>query len=117
MTEIEKRFFVAIKKAVSNEYIVQPQINLASIFCKQGATHYQNELYRNIDFGIFDCDYNPLLLIEINDKSHLTKERRIRDAKVHKICSNAHIPIVTFWTSYGINQEYITKTINAVLKK
>ena len=53
MTEMEKKFFVAIKKSAGENYTVQPQVNLATIIEKQGDFKYQNELYRNIDFGIF----------------------------------------------------------------
>ena len=54
MTECEKSFFDAIKNLASPKYIVQPQINLASIINKESHTKYQNELFRNIDFGILD---------------------------------------------------------------
>lgn len=48
MTETEKNFFVAIKNSVGTNYTVHPQINLATVI------EYQNELYRNVDFGVFD---------------------------------------------------------------
>ena len=111
MTETEKRFFTAIKKSVGDNYTVQPQINLATIIEKQGDFKYQSELYRNIDFGIFDNNYNIVLLIEINDETHNTPQRKKRDTKVKDISKIADIPLITFYTKYGVNQDYISNKI------
>lgn len=112
MTFTEKKFYEAIKKAVPENYILLPQVNLATIIRRVDEHIYQNELYRNIDFAIFNSDYIPLLLIEINDDTHNEFERRERDKKVKEICQCAQLPIIAFWTEYGINEEYIYKTIH-----
>ncbi|MDO4267880.1 MAG: CFI-box-CTERM domain-containing protein [Eubacteriales bacterium] len=52
-----------------------------------------------------------MIAVEINDRSHLTDERRIRDQKVANICEEAGIPMIKLWTSYGVNPEYIKKRI------
>lgn len=107
MTDCEKEFFKAFQKIVGSYYTVQPQINLASIIDKESQQRYRNELFRNIDFGIFDASYSLKLLIEINDSSHMQKERGVRDSKVRAICEEAGIPLITFWTKYGVNKPYI----------
>ena len=112
ITECEKKFFDAIKAIVGENYIVQPQINLASIVNKVTADRYRNELFRNIDFGVFDKSYKLLVLIEINDPSHDRSDRKDRDDKVKKICEEASIPLVTFWTKYGVNEEYIKNRLS-----
>lgn len=111
ITQTEKPYFETIKKIIEPEYIIQPQINLASIIDKKSSDKFRNELFRNIDFGIFDQNYKPILLIEINDESHMTNIRRERDKKVQTICKGAGIPIVTLWTKYGINEAYINKRL------
>ncbi len=112
MTPIEKQFFAAIKDRVGENYVVLPQVNLATVIKKQGDFKFQNELYRNIDFGIFDRDYNILLLIEINDESHNDYRRRDRDSKIKTLISSAGIPLVTFHTKFGVNTEYIAKRLS-----
>ena len=107
MTDCEKAFFEAIKEIVGVQYTVQPQINLASVIDKESCSKYRNELFRNIDFGVFDRNYSLVLLIEINDPSHLRQDRSARDSKVREICESAGIPLVTFWTKYGINKVYM----------
>ena len=111
LTQTEIKFFDALKIATNENYILLPQINLASIIERVDEHKYQNELYRNIDFAIFDKFYNPIVLIEINDRTHKDKKRIARDIKVKEICNNANISLITFWTEYGINQEYINKRI------
>lgn len=111
LTYTEIKFKNAIENALPGDYILYPQINLASIIKRTDDHKYQNELYRNVDFCVFDKKYNPLFIIEINDKSHNEKNRQARDYKVKDICEKANIPIITFWTDYGINESYIAKRI------
>ena len=115
MTHIEKQFYRAICDNIDNSLIVLPQVNLATIIEKVGNHRWQNELYRNIDFAVFDADYNAKLLIEINDATHNQKDRQERDMKVAAIAASANIPIVTFYTKYGVNPSHIRKTIEAAL--
>lgn len=111
LTEMEKKFLIAIKKSTGDNYTVQPQVNLATVIQKQGEFKYQNELYRNVDFGIFNKNYECVLLIEINDETHNDPSRKKRDAKVKEICKSAEIPLITFYTKYGVNQKYIDEKI------
>ncbi|MFR9028073.1 MAG: DUF2726 domain-containing protein [Clostridium sp.] len=60
-------------------------------------------------------DYRPVFLIEINDQTHLAQERRERDRKVADICEEAGIPLITFWTSYGVQPDYIERRIMETL--
>lgn len=116
MTATEIKFFHAIKDSTPKGYVVLPQINLATIINRSDDHKYQNELFRNIDFVVFDLETNPIVLIEINDNSHKEKDRWIRDKKVESICREADLPIITLWTDYGINSEYIKKRIEEYCK-
>jgi len=111
MSKGEWPFFYALKKIVGDKYIVHPQVNLASIIEKTSDSKYRNELFRNIDFCIFDNNYKPLVLIEINDASHMTADRKRRDQKVKDICAEAKLPLITLWTKYGVNEAYIKSTL------
>ena len=116
MTASEHAFFNAIKGIVEPRYTIQPQINLASVIEKESFSRYRNELFRNIDFGIFDDMYRLVLLVEINDQTHMDQKRKARDQRVKDICKEANIPLVTFWTQYGVNKEYIKKRLSEYLK-
>ena len=115
ITETEKEFYIAIKSSLSAEYQVFPQINLASFIERTDNSRFRNELFRNVDFLVTDSNYMPKVVIEINDKTHLENERKERDEKVKKICEEAGIPIIKFWTSYGVNNKYIKNTLEKTL--
>lgn len=117
ISKSEQGFYNAIKSSVPEGYCVFPQINLASFIDRTDDARFHNELFRNVDFLITDAEYTPKFIIEINDQTHLTNERRERDEKVQKICEEAGIPILKLWTSYGINPEYIKGRIDETLNK
>lgn len=99
---------------VNDNFIVIPQVPLASIVKKVNGK-YQNELNKIIDFGIFDKNFRLLLLIELNDSSHNQINRKDRDLRVKKILDDCFIKLLTFYTKYPNDQEYITKRINETL--
>lgn len=117
VTKNEITFGKAIKKALPEGYRLQPQICLASILHKESDSKFANELFRIIDFGVFDKEFNIIFLIEINDESHNERQRMARDYKVKDICAEAEIPLITFWTSYGVDEHYIKKRILQELEK
>lgn len=116
LSKSEINFGNAIYKALPNGYKLYPQICLRSIIEKTDNSRYGNELFRIIDFAIFDKNYLPVLLIEINDDSHHDYNRYRRDNKVKDICEQANIPLIRLWTEQGINPDYINKKIRELLK-
>lgn len=120
MSEYEKYFYEILSKNFAQDYIIMPQVNLASIIekIKDFPTQYQNELYRNIDFGVFDKNsMKPLLLIEINDKTHNQPDRIKRDLKVKEICNQANIKLITFYTKYDNKPNYIISRVKKELEE
>lgn len=115
VTDTEMRYLECIKGVLPEGYLIQPQANLASFIFRTDGAKYQNELFRNVDFIITDLFYKPLILIEINDQTHLSHDRVERDKKVNNICEEAGIPIIKLWTSYGVNPEYIRKRIEETI--
>ena len=91
---------------------VHPQINLATVIKKISNQRYQNELYRNIDFAIFNYDYTKLLLlVEINDSSHNEKNRKKRDHSVDEIVKQANIRLIKYYTNKPNDRNYVKERI------
>ena len=111
MTPSELAFYEKLED-LKKDYIIVPQLNLASIIHKIGAK-YCTDLFRNIDFGIFSKEYELLLLIELNDASHNHAKRKDRDLKVKRILNECNIPLLTFYTCYPNERNYI---INRIIK-
>ena len=118
MSEAEQGFYKKLVSIFSEQYNVQFQVPLSSVIKKESSERFQNELYRTIDFALFDKDtFEPVILIELNDKSHLEGRRQYRDIKVKEICEQAELKIVTFWTQYENKPEYIKKRIIEFINK
>lgn len=118
MTKYE-RYFYDILIELKNELNIEimPQVNLASIINKDNNNYYRNELFRNIDFGIFTKDFKELiLLIEINDKTHNTKNRKSRDIKVDNIVKTAGVKLIKFYSNYPNKKEYVIDRIKNEIK-
>ncbi len=115
LSPIEKEYFRCIRSVLPEGYSVYPQINLASIINRTDIHTFQNELFRNIDFGIFDKDLKPVFLIEIQDNTHLNVERKNRDSKIKNICEEAGIAIVEFWNVNKVDMEEVSTKISEAL--
>ena len=114
ITNQEYEFYLKLK-AIENDYIIIPQLSLSSIVKKINNASYYTYLFRIIDFAIFTKYFNELLLlIELNDSTHDTKQRRERDLKVQKICNDCGIKLMKFYTCYPNEKEYV---INRILKE
>lgn len=117
LSDNERIFMEKMEPLGEHGLIVLPQINLASIINKISDSHYRTELFRNIDFGIFDNNYNPLLLIELNDTTHQQNYRKYRDYKVRDIAGKAGISFMTFYTDKPNEQSYVLNRIVDKLKE
>ena len=99
MTNTELKYFESFKRILQNtRYIIIPQVCLSSIVERKETHKFQSELSRITDFCIFTEDYKPVLVIEINDKTHKKRSRKHRDNKVKYILKSAKINLLTIWT-------------------
>ena len=115
MTDCEYEFYLKLLN-LGDEYRIIPQINLATIIEKVNGG-FINELFKNIDFAIFDKDLKKvLLLIELNDRSHNDKKRIKRDIRVKKICMDADIKLITFYTNYPNETDYVINRVKKNIK-
>lgn len=110
MTSAEMNFYNKINE-LNDEYIVIPQVNLGTVIEKE-TKGYRNELFKNIDFAIFSKDFKEvLLLIELNDSTHQQSKRRKRDRNLYDICKNANIKLITFYTKYPNEKNWVLNRI------
>lgn len=116
LTKSELTFYNKLKK-LEPQYKVIPQINLSTIINKPNSNN-RLDLFRNIDFGIFDHNLQtPLLLIELNDLTHNQPDRIRRDKNVKEICNKANIKLITFYTNYPNEENYVLNRIIKEIKK
>ena len=118
LTRPEYNFLLLLREIKPDKYDVIPQVALNSVIEKKTNTSYRSELFRVCDYCFVDkATYEPLLLVELNDRSHLRADRQERDAKVAAICSAAKIPLVTFWLDGDLSFKTVQKIVlKAMLK-
>ncbi len=95
LTEYEQILYETINDKLDKKYIILPQINLQTII-ETNTNHRNNELYRNLDFCIFERGtFKPILAIELNGKNHKINTYTMqRDISVKKILNQAKLPLI-----------------------
>lgn len=116
MTPPERAFMNILEALFGARYRILPQIALVSLVDKLNYTSYRNELFRVVDFVIASPDFTPLVVIELNDRSHLRADRRERDAKVAEILQKAELPLVVVTPDYASDAAYIKRAVGKYLR-
>lgn len=112
MTNTELKYYSALKTILNGTpYILQPQVPLSAIIERVETHQFQSELNRVVDFVVFTPEYCPILIIEINDSSHLKKHRKERDEKVKFILKSAKLPLMTVWTKDRFELRVLAKEL------
>ena len=112
ITRSEHSLLLLLRQINPDRYEVIPQVALNSVIDKLTQNAYRNELFRVVDFLFVDAvSFAPLLLVELNDASHLKADRMERDRKVKEICDRAGMPLVTFTTSESKDFPLVKKTV------
>jgi hypothetical protein len=103
MTQAEENFFRMLSQAVSEKYLVFPQIHLSALLEHEIPGQDWTYAFRHINQKSVDyvlCDkitLKPVYAIELDDYTHrLNKDRFDRDIEVERIFADAKIPLVRF---------------------
>ena len=115
MSVPERALYYQLLETVGAEFDVFPQLALVTLVDKIDAS-YRNELFRVVDFGLFDKRNNrPLLVIELNDASHNRDDRKLRDEKVKCILHRAGLKLLTL-TLDDIGDRNLRKRIFSAMR-
>lgn len=118
LTNNELKLFSHLIEWFDKHYWIFPQVSLRSIIATPKFRNTSKELYRTIDFVIFNTDFHPILAIELNGKEHLKDPYTInRDISNIKILQKAQIPIMILWNEDISKPKKIYKTIKTKLKE
>lgn len=116
LTAPERALLGVLRGLYGGRYEILPQVALVSLVDKLNYTSYRNELFRIVDFVIADGGFCPLVVIELNDKSHLRADRAERDRKVADILQKAELPLVTLTPDEASDVAYVRRSIGRYLK-
>lgn len=94
LTYREKIFYRHLQQKVRSEFIIVPQAVISSfISCKY--RKYRTKIdKKTVDFLIVNYEFEPIVAIELDDKSHLRPDRIERDRFVNQLMYDTNIKIV-----------------------
>ncbi|MFQ5420688.1 MAG: DUF2726 domain-containing protein [Anaerolineae bacterium] len=101
LSPAELNFYRVLHTAVSDWAIIFTKVNLGDLFYAQTGDRGQNQTYRNkinrkhVDFLLCDLQtVQPVIGVELDDKSHRRPDRQKRDAFVDRVFAAAGLPLV-----------------------
>ena len=100
MTPAEQKYFRQLKQEYGQTHFIFPQVKLDKIVNttdkKKFYTYWNKINKKSIDFVLVDKQtLNTVQLIELNDYTHNSQKRRIRDDFLKQVCKKAGIPLKT----------------------
>ncbi len=117
----ENELYKTLTNITGDNFIVIPQVHLCDIAdVKVGYLDHDNlyyELKRIIyDYAIFDKNFEPLALIELNGKSHFQDNRINRDAIAENNAKNLNLPLIPIKKEDRFNEKLIREKLSPYLK-
>jgi len=109
-TENERRFFYALKGVLKDKYDIHCQVSLIALVEPIEFKHKKRAYSKRMDFVITDKKSKVLCVIELDDSSHNSKKRIVRDKYVNHAL-NGHHPFLRFMTKSYFKQSDIAKRL------
>jgi len=122
LTEAEKKFYFVLSEIIGDNYLIFSKVRMADLLYlpkmnNSDYYHYQNKIQsKHVDFLLCDKEnIKPLLVLELDDSSHLKIDRILRDTLVDKIFENAQIPILHIKNSTAYDKASLLNQIKTTL--
>ena len=112
----EEKFLISLDEAVSDKYRVFGKVRVADVITPEKGLDRSNwqVAFNKISAKHFDyilCSKDDLKIVaavELDDKSHLSKKVKLRDAFLESACESANLKLIRF----PAKTIYDTRTIN-----
>lgn len=117
MTQVEGEFFKRLNAAVSERYLVFPQVHLSALLDHRVKGQDWRIAFRHINGKSVDfvlCDkttLQPVYALELDDFTHNRRDRAERDAEVERIFKEARLPLVRF-KSLNVSSDEIVQSLS-----
>lgn len=121
MSRAEHECFEALMNSVGNEYHIFAQVHLPTIVDNKVKGQNWNAAFRHInqksvDFVLCNKRYiEPILAIELDDRTHDRQDRKDRDGEVERILKAASVPLLRLENHGHFDPQELSKRISEVL--
>ena len=123
LSPAELNFYHVLQTAVSDSAVLFVKVSLGDLFFAQTGDFAKNRAYRNkidrkhVDFLLCDPQtIRPLLGIELDDKSHQTPKRQLRDRFVDKLFAAAQLPLIHIPVRHTYSVESLRQLLSQHVK-
>lgn len=98
----EKAFLVTLDRVLGPNFRVFAQVCLADLVglerggSRRARWRALSQVFgKSVDFVICDrSSFDPVMVLEVDDRSHEARDRRRRDALVDRVCAEARLPLL-----------------------
>lgn len=120
LTKNEMEFYETLKKVINEDLIIFSMVRLADIFSIDKGKGFQASLNRinsrHVDFLLCQKEtLQPVLAIELDDKSHERSDRINRDEFVNQLFDHAGLPLLRYRSKNHYYPDDIKDKLNPVL--
>jgi hypothetical protein len=124
VSKAEHSFFLVLKPLVPDTAIICPKVSLGDLFFVKSSDGSEfrtltNKIDRkHVDFLVCDAKtMQPIVGIELDDKSHQRGDRQARDEFVEKVFSAAKLPLVRFPAQHAYSPAELSEGLKPYLGK
>jgi len=118
----EHNFFFNLKAAVGDSAHIFSKVKLSDLFYAKTGDYGKNRSYTNridrkhVDFLLCDAKtLQPILGIELDDKSHQRTDRQERDDFVNHLFEAAKLPLMHISVQHGYSQSQLKNQLSAYI--
>src|SRR5215216_2494579 len=117
LTDAERRFFLVLEGVVPKRCYLLAQVRLANLVHVKPASglfwkNFSPIGMKCVDFVIVQHDtMKPLLVIELDDRTHTWSDRRKRDQFVDEVLTSVAIPVLHWPVSDSYNRGKLSRAI------
>ena len=121
LSKNEKEFLRKLDRIVGARYRVFVQVRLADLVdVETGASNrsrwkaISRVFAKSVDFVICNrTTFDPVMVLEVDDRSHEAADRRRRDQLVNRVCAEAGLPLVRFKARFLYSEGELVKQLQA----
>lgn len=119
LTKAERSFYEVVRTVVGNEWVIFAKVRMLDLVWLPRSTanaqaHRNRVQSKHVDFILCDPHtLNPVLVIELNDRSHERADRQERDAFVDAVLQAAGLPVLHVAASSG----YVTTELSRRIRE
>lgn len=113
LSPAERSFYGVLNQVLKGRYVVFAKVRMCDVLKHGNRPSLNKIVQKHVDFVLCTPDHiAPILVIELDDKSHERRERRERDDFVDKAFAAAGVPIIHL----PVKRSYASAEVSAAIQ-